>query len=139
MKTSSGKIKLSTKGNTQILDITEKVQQELKKSGLKDGIVNIFVPGATGAITTMEYEPGLVKDLTEFFKKIIPENEKYNHDSNHINGNAHSHIRASLIGPSINVPFENGNLILGTWQQIVFIDFDTRARTREIILKIIGE
>ncbi len=139
MKIISKKIKLSTKGKTQIVNITEKVQIELKTSGLKEGIVNIFVPGATGAITTMEYEPGLIKDITEFFNKIIPENGKYTHDSSHINGNAHSHLRASLIGASVCIPFEKGNLSLGTWQQIIFIDFDVRPREREIILKIIGE
>jgi secondary thiamine-phosphate synthase enzyme len=132
------KILLSTQGNCDIIDITAQVQEKLKETELSTGIVSIFIPGATGALTTVEYEPGLIDDLKNLFNKIIPERGGYSHDAGQPGGNAPSHLRASLIGPSIVVPFEERLLQLGTWQQIVFIDFDNRSRKREIILRITG-
>ena len=131
-------ISLKTKGNTDIIEITDQVQDILKKSLLTDGSANLFVPGSTGSLTTLEYEPGLVEDIKEFFEKIIPPGN-YEHNLRWGDGNGHSHVRAALLGPSLSVPFISGELKLGTWQQIVFIDFDNRARSREIILQLIGE
>jgi len=128
----------STKGNTDILDITEDVQAALDKIKLKKGIVAMSVIGSTGALTTCEFEPGLQKDLKEIFQKLIPPGS-YHHDQAWGDGNGHSHLRASLVGPSLTIPFNKNKLVLGTWQQIIFLDFDARARKREIILQLIGE
>ncbi|MBU2568354.1 MAG: secondary thiamine-phosphate synthase enzyme YjbQ [Elusimicrobia bacterium] len=138
MKIHSVRIHLSTRGNTEITNITGTVQKELDRSDLSDGIVTVFVPGATGSITTMEYEPGLIKDTTNIFRQLVDDTATYSHDASHTVGNASSHLRATLVGPSLVVPFENRKLSLGTWQQIVFIDFDNRPRKREIILKFLG-
>ncbi len=132
-------IQLSTKGDTEIVDITSRVADKLKGSRLKNGIVNINVCGSTGAVTTCEYEPGLVKDLKEFFQKIIPQGKTYYHDEAWHDGNGHSHVRAALIGSSRSFPFNDGTLALGTWQQIIFIDFDNRPRQRKLILQFVGE
>lgn len=132
-------LKLKTKGNTDIIDITEKVQKEIEKSKINNGSATIFVVGSTAGITTVEYEPGLEKDLKEFFEKIIPSNEKYHHHETWHDDNGHSHVRASLLKPDIIVPFVDGKLTLGQWQQIVLIDFDTRPRDRKIVLQINGE
>ncbi|OGS24952.1 MAG: hypothetical protein A2297_03905 [Elusimicrobia bacterium RIFOXYB2_FULL_48_7] len=134
----NSKINFSTSGNGQIVDITEQVKNELKKSKLLNGIVSIFTPGATCAVTTMEYEPGLVKDSQDFFNQLVFDKNSFNHDSGNPKGNAPAHLRAFIFGPSITVPFENAGLQLGTWQQIVFIDFDNRPRNREVILKFFG-
>lgn len=139
MKVYNGFIELVTHGNTDIIDITDAVEQEVNKSGLKEGFLLVFVPGATGGVTTIEYEKELVKDTKELFKEIVPENKQYYHNKTHTLGNATSHLRATLIGPSLVVPVTGGKLELGTWQQIVFIDFDNRPRNRKIIIKIIGE
>ena len=138
MKFVSEKMHFSTQGNSEIVDLTDEVKKYLKGANLNSGFVNLFVPGATGGLTTMEYEPGLVDDLRQSFQRIAPEEIKYLHNVTHKDKNAHSHIRASLIGPFLSVPFENANLQLGKWQQIVFIDFDNRPRKREVILQIIG-
>jgi secondary thiamine-phosphate synthase enzyme len=129
---------LSTKGHCQIADITAAVEDKLRQSGLQDGTVTVSVRGSTGGITTCEYEPGLVKDLKELFDRLIPAGD-YHHDAAWGDGNGHSHLRASLLGPSITVPFKDRQLLLGTWQQIIFIDFDNRGRQREIIVQFIGE
>ena len=131
-------IAISTQGGCDILDITPQVNKELKSLKIKDGIVNINVCGSTAGLTTCEYEPGLVKDLKEFFDKIIPRG-RYHHDQAWGDGNGHSHLRSSLIGTSITVPFNNRELILGTWQQIIFVDFDNRPRSRKIVLQFLGE
>jgi secondary thiamine-phosphate synthase enzyme len=135
----SRKISLETKGNTDIIDITPQVAGLLSEAGLKSGIVNIFVPGATGAITTVEYESGLVEDLKNLFEAITPEKKSYAHNLKWGDGNGHSHLRAALLGPSLTVPFLEGKMQLGTWQQIVFIDFDNRPRSRVLSLQILGE
>lgn len=133
------RISLSSKGFTEMFNITEKVDKLVKKSGIKDGIVTVFIPGSTGGITTIEYESGLIADLPEMFEKLIPYKAGYEHDATWGDANGGSHLRASLMGPSLTVPFNSGEMTLGTWQQIVFIDFDTKPRRREIIIQIIGE
>lgn len=132
-------LRLKSKGETDIIEITRDVENAVQKSKLKNGIVTLFVPGATGALTTVEYESGLVSDLKEAFEKWAPRQGQYAHNLKWADGNGFSHVRASLLGPSITVPFSNGELTLGTWQQIVFIDFDNRPRSREIVLQIMGE
>jgi len=132
-------INLNTQGNIDIVDITHFVLEKVRQAKILDGIVTIFVPGATGAITTLEYEPGLKADFKKFLQQLIPKENIYQHNVSHLDGNAHSHLGASLLGPSLTVPLANGNLILGTWQQIVFIDFDNRPRKRNLIVKIMGE
>lgn len=126
-------ISLSTKGKTDIINITDEVVKIVGDSNIEDGIICIFCSGSTGGITTMEYEPGAVKDLKEFFNKNIPYNKSYYHHETWGCDNGASHLRASLIGPSLSIPIIDRKLVLGTWQQIVFIDFDTRARKRELI------
>ncbi len=139
MKFVSKKLHFSTQGNSEISDLTNKVKKYLEGTNLNSGFVNLFIPGATGGLTTMEYEPGLIDDLRQTFQRIAPEETEYLHNVTHKDRNAHSHIRASLIGPFLSIPFENATLQLGKWQQIVFIDFDNRPRKREVILQIIGE
>lgn len=133
------RIGLNTKGDTQIIDITQSVAKELKDSKLKKGIVTVFVPGSTGGLTTVEYETGLISDLKRLFERMAPKAEEYQHNLRWQDGNGFSHVRASMLGPDITIPFLDGELQLGTWQQIVFIDFDNRPRTRELIVQIIGE
>ena len=132
-------IELSTRGNAEIVDITPDIEQALDTSGLSDGILTVFVSGATGGLTTVEYEPGLVRDLNELWERIIPSNKTYHHDRTWGDGNGHSHVRASLLGPSLTIPFCSGKLTLGTWQQVIFIDFDVRPRTRRLVLQFMGE
>jgi secondary thiamine-phosphate synthase enzyme len=139
MRIVSRKIRFSTQGNVDIVNLTERIARNLEEAGLGKGVVNIFVPGATAGITTMEYEPGLVEDFPAVIERLVPKEKDYLHDKTHLDRNAHSHLRATLLGPSLTVPFENGELILGTWQQIIFVDFDNRPRKREVILQIVGE
>ena len=133
-----GVIELNTKGEMDIIDITHDVQEIVEESGIENGIVLIFCPGSTGAITTIEYEDGLLYDLPQALEKIAPKNAYYRHEEKWHDGNGHSHVRASIIGPSLTVPIENRRLILGTWQQIVFVECDVRARRRKIIVHIVG-
>ena len=132
-------IKISSKRENDMLDITDQTSKVIQESKLKDGIVTLFVAGSTAAITTIEYEPGLRNDFPKMLNRIIPKNIEYEHDNTWHDGNGHSHVRASLIGPSLTVPFKDGKLILGTWQQIVFLELDTRSRERKITTQIIGE
>ncbi len=129
----------STEAEMDLVDITKDVGDILAETAVSDGIVTVFVPGSTGAVTTMEYEPGLVKDIKELFDKIAPSDHYYHHEERWHDKNGHSHVRASLIGPSVTIPFRDNRLMLGTWQQIVFFDFDVRARERELFVHIIGE
>ncbi len=131
--------KIATKGFTDIIDITSEVQKNIDESGLKEGNVLVFVPGATAGITTIEYEPGLLKDYPEFMEKIVPSNKSYHHDMTWHDGNGFSHVRAALQGASFQIPFSNGTLLLGTWQQIILVDFDNRSRSRRVITQIIGK
>ena len=133
------KIKLHTKGDTDIIDITGQVARILSSGDIKEGILTVFVSGSTGGLTTIEYEPGLLDDLKRFFEKIVPKSDTYQHNLRWQDGNGYSHIRASFLGPDISVPFVDKVLKLGTWQQIIFIDFDNRPRSRELVVQIIGE
>ena len=139
MAVKSDSIRLSTSGHTDIHDVTRQVQRCVEQAGLRAGQVTVFVSGSTAGLTTVEFEPGLVKDLKEAFKKIAPAGDDYHHHATWGDDNGNSHVRASLLGPSITVPFVDGKLTLGTWQQIVLIDFDTRARSRDLVVQILGE
>ena len=132
-------IEKKTAGFTDIHDLTPEVAELVRDSGIKDGIVTVFVPGSTGGITTIEYEPGLKRDLPEALDKIAPMNKTYHHDATWGDGNGFAHVRAAFIGPSLTVPFSDGRLHLGTWQQIVLLDFDNRSRHRRIVVQIMGE
>lgn len=131
--------KIKTAGDGEVADITGEVSSIVGQSSLKAGAVTVFVPGSTGGLTTIEYEPGLVEDITEMFDRLIPGGREYQHNLRWHDGNGHAHVRASLLGPSLTVPFTSGRLMLGVWQQIVFIDFDNRPRDREIICQLVGE
>ncbi|NUO78734.1 YjbQ family protein [candidate division KSB1 bacterium] len=133
------KISVSTKGFTDIKDLTPQVRQALRESGLQEGTATIFVSGSTAGITTIEYEPGLLEDLPTAFEKLAPMKARYTHDDTWHDGNGYAHVRAALLGPSLVVPFANGDLLLGTWQQIVLVDFDNRPRRREIVVQFAGE
>jgi len=132
-------IKISSKSENDIIDITEQVADAISKSGISNGTITVFVSGSTGAITTIEYEPGLVKDFPEMLSRIAPDDINYEHEQRWHDGNGRSHVKASLVGPSLTIPFKDGQLLLGTWQQIVFLELDTRARARTLVLQIIGE
>jgi secondary thiamine-phosphate synthase enzyme len=132
-------IEINSNGENDMVDITDQTLKAILESKLENGIVTIFVSGSTAAVTTIEYEPGLRSDFPMMLNRIIPKDIEYKHDETWHDGNGHSHVRASLIGPSLTVPFKDRNLILGTWQQIVFCELDTRSRKRRIILQIIGE
>ena len=132
-------IKFDSQGDGEIFDLTGQIAEKIESSGFNSGTVTVFTPSATSAITTIEYEPGLLQDLPEFFQKIIPSEISYKHDETWHDGNGYAHLRAALVGPDITVPFVNRKMTLGTWQQIVFLDFDNRARNRKVIVQIIGE
>jgi len=129
----------TTRGDAECIDITAQVRLALEESGLSDGIVTVFVPGATGALSTVEYESGLISDMEELWDKLVPSGRSYHHDRAWGDCNGHSHLRATLLGPSLTVPFVAGSLTLGTWQQVIFIDFDVRPRKRELVVQIMGE
>ncbi|MGQ9509657.1 MAG: secondary thiamine-phosphate synthase enzyme YjbQ [Thermodesulfobacteriota bacterium] len=132
-------ISFSTKGFSDIIDITDQVESVIKHSKIENGLVTVFCPGSTGAITTIEYESGVLRDLQKAIERIAPSNIPYEHDKRWGDGNGFSHVRAALMKPSLSVPLQNGNLTLGTWQQIVFIDFDNRRRQRNLLVHILGE
>ncbi|NPE07109.1 MAG: YjbQ family protein [Asgard group archaeon] len=133
----STEIDLDTEGEIQIFDITLNVRNAIKDSGITKGLVNVFVPGATGAITTLEYEPRLVQDTINMLKKLVPMGIGYQHD--YQDDNAHSHLRASLLSPELTIPVIDGAPVLGTWQQVVFLELDTRGRERKIIVTVMGD
>jgi secondary thiamine-phosphate synthase enzyme len=132
-------IRVQTRGECDIVNLTDRVQEAVGSSGLKDGVVTVFVGGSTAAITTIEYEPGLLQDLPAALERVAPKNVEYKHEEMWHDGNGHSHVRASILGPSLVVPFKERRLCLGTWQQIVLVELDIRARSRNIILQILGE
>ena len=132
-------ISLSTKGNCDIVDITEKVKNLITQNNFGEGNVLVFAGGSTAGVTTIEYEPGLVEDYPKFFERIAPANINYEHDNTWHDGNGHSHIRAAMQGASLTIPFSKGKLLLGTWQQIILVDFDNRSRKREIVIQITGK
>jgi secondary thiamine-phosphate synthase enzyme len=132
-------IAVSSNGENDMIDITRQTGEAIKASRLQDGIVAIFVSGSTAAVTTIEFEPGLKKDFPRMLARIAPNAIEYEHDNTWHDGNGHSHVRASLLGASLTVPFKNKSLMLGTWQQIVLLEMDTRPRERKIVLQMIGE
>jgi len=132
-------ISLQTKGECDIVDITSLVQQPLSGAGVKDGTVTVFITGSTAGVTTIENEPGLIADFKEMWERVVPKNVEYRHDRAWGEGNGYSHVRASLLGASLVVPFNDKKLSLGTWQQLVVVDFDNRPRSRQVLLQIIGE
>ncbi len=132
-------VQVSTKGETDIIDITQMIAESVRKSGLTRGLACAFVAGSTTGITTVEYEPGLIHDLQEAYERIAPRRASYAHNSRWGDGNGYAHVRASFTGQDISVPFSDRGLMLGTWQQIILIDFDNRARTRNVIVQLLGE
>lgn len=132
-------IQLKSKGETDIIDITDHVSQAIQESSLSNGIATVFVAGSTAALSTIEYEPGLKHDFPRMLSRVAPEDIEYEHDNTWHDGNGHSHVRASLIGPSLTIPVVGGKLTLGTWQQIVFLEMDTRPRNRNVIVQLLGE
>ncbi len=133
-------IEVRTQGNTHVVNITDAVGRAVGQSGLKDGVATLFNVGSTAGLTTTEFEPGLANhDIKAAFERIAPEAGRYEHEETWHDDNGHSHVRASLLGPSLSVPFAGGRLTLGTWQQIILVDFDTRARTRTVVCQMIGE
>jgi len=135
----TGEITLNTRGECDIIDITPNIEQEVAKAGMAKGVVTIFVAGSTAGLTTIEFESGVLADLQNMWERIVPKNITYAHDRRWGDGNGYSHVRASLLGASLTVPFSNKRLMVGTWQQIVLVDFDNRPRSRQVILQIMGE
>jgi secondary thiamine-phosphate synthase enzyme len=138
--THSERFAVATRGHTEVIDITPQVERALAASGVRAGIATVFVVGSTAGITTTEAEPGLLThDLKAFFERVAPQNEHYLHEATWHDDNGHSHVRAALLGPGLTVPVVEGRLTLGTWQQIVLLDFDTRGRQREVVVQLVGE
>ena len=135
----SERIQVQTGGDCHVLDITERVSSKLRDSGLESGTVTLFTPSSTSGLTTIEYESGAVHDLQQLFDRIAPSDLDYRHNLRWHDGNGHAHVRHALLGASLTIPFVSGQMTLGTWQQIVFIDFDNRARSRSLIMQIMGE
>jgi secondary thiamine-phosphate synthase enzyme len=132
-------VELKSRGNAHVQDITRPVAQSVRDSGLKNGIVTVFCPSATSGVTTIEFEDGAVRDFQRLFDEIVAPDREYLHNLRWNDGNGHSHVRAALLGPALTVPFVDQQLTLGTWQQVIFVDFDVRARHRELVLQMIGE
>jgi secondary thiamine-phosphate synthase enzyme len=139
MRILNNKISINTKGNEDFVNITRQLVKLCDSSGLENGIMTVFISGSTAGITTFEYEPGLIRDLKEFYDKMAPTNVHYHHDETWGDANGFSHVRATLTGPSMVIPFEKGNLLLGTWQQVVLMEFDNRPRSREVVVQVMGE
>lgn len=139
MPVSTKIITVISNGENEMIDITRQTAEAINSSKLQEGVVVIFVSGSTAAVTTIEYEPGLKKDFPKMLARLAPRDIEYEHDNRWHDGNGHSHVRASLMGPSLTVPFKNGQLMLGVWQQIVLLEMDTRGRERNIVLQMIGE
>ena len=135
----TAKLVEQTRGHCDIIDITNKVKDEIERQKIRRGLATLFVSGSTASLTTIEYESGVLKDLQELLEKLIPSDRKYHHDDRWSDDNGYSHLRASLLGPSLQVPIDDGRMLLGTWQQIVLLDFDNRPRTREIVVQIMGD
>ena len=139
MVVANGTIKLRTSAEDEIIDVTGRVQEIVSGSNLRNGLACIFVAGSTAAVTTVEHEPGLVADMHEAMERLYPKSKDYEHHQRWGDGNGHSHVRASFVGPSLTVPVVDGRLLLGTWQQVVFMEFDNKPRNREITVQIVGE
>jgi secondary thiamine-phosphate synthase enzyme len=134
----TGTIEFPTRGDADVVRITDEVREALAQTGLRDGTVTVFAPGATGAVTTIEYEPGVVHDLQQVLDEIVPPQRRWQHNVNNGDGNGHSHVRAGILGPSLTIPFVDGRLTLGRWQEVVFIDLDERPRDRRLIVQAMG-
>jgi secondary thiamine-phosphate synthase enzyme len=134
----TGSIELASRGDADIVKITEEVAEAVKQTGLMDGTITVFVPGATGALTTLEYEPGVVEDVQKALDVVAPADRFYQHNVNLGDGNGHSHVRAGLVGPSLTIPFVDGRLTLGRYQNVVFCDFDARPRERSLVVQVMG-
>jgi secondary thiamine-phosphate synthase enzyme len=132
-------LQIETQGNADVVDISRQVTDAVLESGMTNGIITVFCPSATSALTTIEYESGVINDLRRLFDEIIDPERHYEHNARWGDGNGHSHVRAAILGPSLTIPFVERKLTLGTWQQIIFIDFDNRARRRSLIAQVIGE
>jgi secondary thiamine-phosphate synthase enzyme len=132
-------IAFQSKGNCDIIDITSQVAKNVEESKVNNGIATVFVSGSTAGVTTIEYEPNLLSDFKNMWDRVMPRNIPYEHDKTWGDGNGHSHVRASTLGASLTIPFVNKRLTLGTWQQIIFVDFDNRPRSRKIAIQILGE
>ena len=139
MSVVTDRVAVKTRGDSEIVDLTDEVQGLVSKHGFREGQALVFVPGSTAGLTTIEYEDGLLKDLPAAFERLAPREMNYHHELAYHDGNGHSHVRASLLGPSVTIPFAEGKLLCGTWQQIVLIDFDNRPRRREIVVQLNGE
>jgi len=139
MPVKTGNISLNTHGNTDIHDITRELIRLVEQSGLKNGTLTVFCPSSTSGLTTVEFEPGAVADLQRMFEELAPSGREYAHNATWDDGNGHSHMRASLLGPSLTIPFVEKTLTLGTWQQVVYLDFDIRPRNRELVVQMVGE
>ncbi len=139
MKVMTETLALATRGHTDVIDLTSQVDEKLKETLLKNGTVTLNVCGSTAALTTVEFEPGLVKDIKEFVEKLIPSHKDYHHDATWGDSNGYAHLRSSLFGTTLTLPFSEGKLVLGQWQQVVFIDFDNRPRNRRLVMQFMGE
>jgi len=133
------RIQINTNGHTDTINVTTDISREINNSGINSGIVTVFIPGSTAGISAIEYEPGLISDIKDMWERLVPSTINYEHNKAWGDENGHSHVRSSLLGPSITIPFVNKRLTLGTWQQVVLVDFDNRPRSREIILQIMGD
>ena len=139
MAVKTGNLTLQTNGNTDIHDITRELVRLLEQSGLKNGTLTVFCPSSTSGLTTLEFEPGAVSDLKRMFEELVPSKREYAHNATWDDGNGHSHMRAALLGPSLTIPFVEKSLTLGTWQQVIYVDFDIRPRRRELVVQMVGE
>jgi secondary thiamine-phosphate synthase enzyme len=139
MPVKTGSISLNTRGFTDILDITSQLTGLVEQSGLKNGTLTVFCPSSTSALTTIEFEHGAVADMKRMFEELVPSNREYAHNATWEDGNGHAHMRASLLGASLTIPFVEKSLTLGTWQQVIYVDFDIRPRRRELVVQMIGE
>jgi secondary thiamine-phosphate synthase enzyme len=139
MTVKTGNLTLQTQGNTDIHDITRELVRLVEQSGLKNGTLTVFCPSSTSGLTTVEYEPGALADMQRMFEELVPSNREYAHNATWDDGNGHSHMRAALLGPSLSIPFVEGKLTMGTWQQVIFVDFDIRPRRRELVVQMVGE
>jgi secondary thiamine-phosphate synthase enzyme len=139
MTVKTAHIHLTTRGDTDILDITRQLEQLINQSGLSSGVLTVFCPSSTSGLTTVEFEPGAVSDLKRLFSELVPDGKVYAHNETWQDGNGYSHMRAALLGASLSIPFVEKTLTLGTWQQVVYLDFDNRPRSREMVVQMIGE
>ena len=139
MPVKTGNISLHTQGNIDVQDITRELIGLVEHSGLKSGTLTVFCPSSTSGLTTIEFEPGALADLKRMFEELVPSNRDYAHNATWEDGNGHSHMRAALLGPSLTIPFVKKTLTLGTWQQVIYVDFDIRPRQRELVVQLVGE